>query len=67
MTRTYIVSKMMCAGCVRSIDSQLAKVKNISYQINLEGKTVIVDFIGEVDDHVVINAIKNAGYTAARL
>ena len=67
MTRTYIVNKMMCGGCVRAIDSQLAKVKDISYQINLEEKTVVVDFIGSIDDHKVISAIKNAGYVTARL
>lgn len=67
MTRTYIVSQMMCAGCVRAIEGKLSKVKDIAFSINLEDKTVVVDFMGPVDDHKVINAIGNAGYTAHRL
>ena len=67
MKRTYIVEKMMCAGCVRAIDTQLAKVDSIAYNVNLPTKTVEVDFFGEVDDHKVIKAIKAAGYNAMRL
>ncbi len=67
MTRTYVVAKMMCNGCARAIDSQLQKVKDISYNINVEDRTVAVDFIGNVDDNKVIRAIKAAGYEAHRL
>ncbi len=67
MKRTYIVAKMMCSGCARAIDSKLARVKNISYEINVEDRTVTVYFTGAVDDHKVISAIRNAGYDATRL
>ena len=67
MTRTYIVEKMMCGGCVRNIDAALSKVKSISYTINLETRTVVVDFVDKVDDNKVINALKKAGYEAHRL
>lgn len=67
MTRTYIVAKMMCSGCARSIDSKLNKVKDISYEINVEDRTVVVDFVGKVDDSKVIRAIRKAGYDAHRL
>jgi len=67
MTRTYVVAKMMCSGCARAIDGQLQKVKDISYNISVEDRTVAVDFIGNVDDNKVIRAIKAAGYEAHRL
>ena len=67
MKRTYIVAKMMCSGCAKAIDSKLARVKNISYEINVEERTVVVYFNDKVDDHKVINAIRNAGYEASRL
>lgn len=58
---------MMCGGCARAIDGKLNKVDNISYDINVEERTVVVDFHGPVDDNKVIKAIKAAGYDAARL
>ncbi|MDY0214319.1 MAG: heavy metal-associated domain-containing protein [Bacilli bacterium] len=67
MKRTYIVPKMMCGGCQKAIDAKLMNVSGISYEINLENKTVVVYFNGEIDDHKVISAIRNAGYEAARL
>ncbi len=67
MTRTYIVNKMMCNGCVNNIDRSLAKVDNIAYTIDLNTRTVVVDFNGEVNDAKVIGAIKKAGYEASRL
>ncbi|MFA7449717.1 MAG: heavy metal-associated domain-containing protein [Bacilli bacterium] len=67
MKRTYIVAKMMCSGCARAIDAKLSKVKDISYEIDVEDRTVTVYFTGNIDDSKVITAIKNAGYEAHRL
>lgn len=67
MKRTYIVAKMMCSGCARAIDAKLSRVKDISYEIDVEAKTVTVYFAGNVDDSKVITAIRNAGYEAHRL
>lgn len=57
----------MCGGCVRAISNKLSQVENISFDIDLEGRTVKVDFQDKVDDNKVLRAIKSAGYDAARL
>lgn len=67
MKRTYVVAKMMCSGCAKAIDGKLSRFKDISYEINVEDRTVTVYFVDKVDDSKVITAIRNAGYEAHRL
>lgn len=65
MKQKYKVSGMMCAGCVANVEKSVKGIKEISaVNISLLTNSMEVTFKGEVDDALVINAVKSSGYDA---
>ena len=64
-TKTYTVSGMSCAHCVKAVSDEVSSVSGVeSVQINLDTKAVVVR--GDVlDDAAIRAAIDEAGYEAA--
>ncbi|MEZ5534834.1 MAG: heavy metal translocating P-type ATPase [Thiolinea sp.] len=58
------VTGMMCAGCVSSVEKALQSVTGVTRaDVNLAERTAMVS--GDFDPASVVNAVKDAGYTAA--
>ena len=64
-TKTYTVSGMSCAHCVKAVSDEVSSVSRVeSVQIDLDTKAVVVRG-DELDDAAIRAAIDEAGYEAA--
>ncbi len=62
----FHVNDMMCNHCVMRITRAISAVDpNANVNCNVSSKTVIVD--SSLDESVVMQAIKDAGYTPERM
>lgn len=61
--RTYAISGMTCANCVRHVTEAIASVAGVtSVVVDLDAAQARVE--GAVDDAQVVAAVDAAGYTA---
>ena len=64
MKKTMIVDGMMCQNCVRHVKHALEGVEGvISANVDLDSKTAEIEMDHEVADDVLLNAVKEEGYT----
>ena len=63
MTKVLTVDGMNCAHCVMSVKKALEALGGVrSAVVNLEDGSAGVELTKEVDDQVLIDAVKDAGY-----
>jgi copper chaperone len=62
----FKVEEMSCSHCVSTIDSILKKNKNIK-NIKIDLKSKQVEFEGTIDKIIVIDTLKENGYTAEEI
>ena len=63
----YDVAGMTCNHCVRSVESEVAKVAGVeSVEVDLDGGTLTVSASRGAGDDAVIEAVAEAGYSARR-
>ena len=64
MTKTIYVEGMMCAHCQMHVQKALAAVDGVQEAaVDLEKKQATVTLTKEVPDQVLMEAVKEAGYT----
>ncbi|MEF9866115.1 MAG: metal-transporting ATPase, partial [Oscillospiraceae bacterium] len=57
------IEGMSCGHCSARVEQVLSEINGVSAKVNLEEKTATVQYSGELDKQVLIDAITNAGYT----
>ncbi|MEG0486121.1 MAG: metal-transporting ATPase, partial [Oscillospiraceae bacterium] len=57
------IEGMSCGHCSARVEQVLSKINGVSAKVNLEEKTATVQYSGELDKQVLIDAVTNAGYT----
>lgn len=64
MKKTMIVDGMMCQNCVRHVKNALEGVDGVvSANVNLDSKSAEIEMNREIADEVLLNAVKEEGYT----
>ena len=64
MKKILTVDGMMCAHCQMHVQKALAAVDGVQEAaVDLEKKQATVTLTKEVPDHVLMEAVKEAGYT----
>lgn len=64
MTKTMYVDGMMCAHCKMHVEKALLGVAGVTAaEVNLEKKSASITTNENVSDEVIMNAVKEAGYT----
>jgi copper chaperone len=64
--RSYTVTGMTCAHCVRSVTEEIAKVPGVAaVDVDLASGRVIVTSDEPVDDTAIVAAVDEAGYEVA--
>lgn len=62
--KKYDIIGMHCAGCAAKVENAVKKLKGVkSCSVNLLSASMTVE--GKVDDKAIINAVKNAGFSAS--
>ncbi len=63
MKKKLIVEGMMCAHCKMHVEKALAAVEGVkSVQVDLDKKQAEVELISDVEDQILMAAVKEAGY-----
>ena len=63
MTKTMIIEGMMCMHCVANAKKALEAVDGVKEAIvNLEEKKATIELTKEVEDHILLSSIEEAGY-----
>ena len=63
MKKTILVDGMMCQHCVKHVHDALLKVDGVKEaEVSLENKTAVVELKSEVQDEVLLAAVRDAGY-----
>jgi copper chaperone CopZ len=63
MERQYKVENMKCMGCVSTVKKALEEISGIeSAEVDLESS--MASIVGDVDQSIILEAIRNAGYPA---
>ena len=63
MKKTILVDGMMCGHCVKHVHDALVKVDGVKKaEVSLENKTAVVELKSEVQDEVLLAAVRDAGY-----
>ncbi|MEG1126551.1 MAG: metal-transporting ATPase, partial [Oscillospiraceae bacterium] len=57
------IEGMSCGHCSARVEQVLSEINGVSAKVNLEEKTATVQYSGELDKQVLIDAVTNAGYT----
>lgn len=66
-SRKYSVTGMTCNHCVASVTEEVSEVAGVTgVDVDLEGASMVVTGT-DYDDAAVLNAVKEAGYTAERV
>ena len=64
MKKVLVVEGMMCAHCQMHVQKALEGVDGVQEAVvDLEKKTATVSLAKEVSDQVLMDAVKDAGYT----
>ena len=64
MKKILVVDGMMCAHCQMHVEKALAAIEGVDQAVvNLENKQAVVTLSKEVSDQVLMDAVKEAGYT----
>lgn len=64
MKKTVTVDGMMCMHCVEHVKQALSKVAGVSdVEVSLDDKTAILQCEDSVTDQMLMDAVKEAGYT----
>ena len=65
-TATFTVTGMTCDHCVRSVQSEVAKIDGVdSVDVDLASGTVTVESTADIDPAAVVAAVDEAGYEVA--
>ena len=68
MSKVLKIDGMNCANCVLKVKKALERLKEVrSAVVNLEDETASVDLRSEVDDSVLVDAVRDAGYSSSVL
>ena len=60
------IGGMTCASCAGRIERALLKVAGVkSVSVNLASERAHLELLGQIDPHVLINAVTKAGYSAS--
>lgn len=63
MTKTIYIEGMMCQHCVAHVKKALEAIEGISSaDVNLKEKKAVMTLNNDVDESIIISAIKNGGY-----
>ncbi|WP_446898934.1 heavy-metal-associated domain-containing protein [Clostridium sp. LBM24168] len=66
--RTVHVEGMTCQHCVQHVKEALESIDGVSSaKVDLNSKTAVVKSSSEIDDNVVKEAVKNAGYEVSSI
>lgn len=67
MKEQFKVEGMTCAACVSAVEKAVSKVDGVSnVEVNLLTKSMNVDYDDATDTSKIIDAVKNAGYSASQ-
>jgi len=65
-TTELTITGMTCASCVGRIEKALLKLPGVRFaSVNLATETARIEAVGDVPAHVLVDAVKSAGYTAS--
>lgn len=63
MKKTMIVDGMMCQNCVRHVKKALESIDGVvSVNVDLDSKTAEIEMKQEIDDKILLDAVKEEGY-----
>lgn len=66
-TAEYNVTGMSCGHCEKAVNDEVSKVDGVRVlTVSADTGKLVIDSEAEVDDSVVLAAVEEAGYTAAR-
>ena len=65
----FDVGGMTCSACKAHVEKAVAKVTGVKeVQVNLLKNNMLVEYNEAIcNEHSIVNAVQNAGYTASRL
>ena len=68
MKKTITIEGMMCMHCVARVEGILKNLPNVTkVTVNLKKKNAIIELSDELNNEVIINAIKDAGYEVKKI
>ena len=63
MKKSIVIDGMMCSHCTGRVNDVLNGIDGVTAEVSLENKTAEVTLTKEISNDVLVEAIKNAGYT----
>jgi len=68
MVKNIFIEGMSCAHCIRHVEEALEHIHGIkSVLVSLKEKSARIEFIGEVSDAEIKEAIEEAGYDVTEI
>lgn len=68
MKKKVLIEGMSCSKCVSHVQEALEEIDEIiSFNIDLENKTVIIDAINSIRNESIIDAIDDLGYSVVSI
>jgi len=62
-TRTLTVDGMHCEHCVTNVQNALNSLEHVSAKVNLRSKQAVVTYDAPIEDSVLRDVVRRAGYT----
>jgi len=68
MKKIINIEGMSCGHCVKRVENALKEIDGIKeVEVILEENKAIIDFVGQIEDKTLIDAIDEAGYTVVSI
>ncbi len=68
MTKKIAIEGMSCQHCVSHVKEALSELNGVtSVEVNLEGKSAVIEASGEVKDEDIKFAVDDAGYEVVNI
>lgn len=61
------IEGMICMDCVRHVEKKLKSIQGVSVEVSLENKWAIVTSMNTLDENILKEKVKEAGYTVIQI
>lgn len=61
------IEGMICMDCVHHVEKKLKSIQGVSVEVSLENKWAIVTSMNALDENILKEKVKEAGYTVIQI